>query len=295
MGGQTIKILLIEDNPGDERLLREMLKDVRSASIDITCASSLEEAIRLTGYLLFDLFLLDLNIADSAGVETFRMLYEIAPNVPVVVLSRLDDETVALGAVQAGAQDYLIKGEVDGKLLVRSIRYAIERHKMSMALRSLSLVDELTGLYNRRGFLTLAVQQLKIADRLGQCMMLLFADLDGLKWINDNLGHGEGDMVLKETADIFRETFRESDIISRMGGDEFTILVMETGDESAAAVTKRLTDNLEAHYAKRELPYRISISIGIAHYDPAAPCSIEDLLEKADARMYAQKKAKRKG
>lgn len=294
MEGKTIQLLLIEDNPGDERLLREMLKEISSVRISMTSVTSLDEALRIIGYVVFDLFLLDLNLPDSDGLETFRRIHEAAPDVPVVVLSGMDDETVAVGAVQAGAQDYLMKGEVDGNLLARSIRYAIERHKMRAAYKGLSLIDELTGLYNRRGFLTLAVQQLKTADRLEQRMMLLFADLDGLKWINDNLGHCEGDLALKETADIFRETFRDSDIIARLGGDEFAVLVMETGGESEEAVTERLAGNLKAHNAWADRPYRISLSMGTADYDPKLPCSIDDLLEWADIRMYAQKKAKRK-
>lgn len=294
MEDKPIKVLLIEDNPGDERLLREMLKEIRSACIDMTCVTSLDEALRIFDYVVFDLFLLDLNLPDINGLETFRRIHEAAPDVPVVVLSGMDDETVAVGAVQAGAQDYLMKGEVDGNLLARSLRYAIERHRMSMALRSLSLVDELTGLYNRRGFLTLAVQQLKTAERLNQRMMLLFADLDDLKRINDNLGHGAGDMVLKETADVLRETFRESDIIARLGGDEFVVLVMATGGESGKAIADRLTDCLEAHNSGEGRTCRISLSMGIADYDPKLPCSIDELLEWADNRMYVQKKAKRK-
>ncbi|MCM2358320.1 MAG: GGDEF domain-containing response regulator [Geobacteraceae bacterium] len=294
MNDKTIQLLLIEDNPGDERLLSEMLKEIGSARISMTAVASLDEALRIIGYVVFDLILLDLNLPDSEGLETFRRIQEAAPDVPAVILSGMDDEDIAVGAVQAGAQDYLIKGEVDGKLLVRSLRYAIERHKMREALKGLSLIDELTGLYNRRGFLTLAVQQLKTADRLGQRMMLLFADMDGLKWINDNLGHAEGDLAVRETADIFRETFRESDIIARFGGDEFAVLVMETGGESEEAVTDRLTGNLETHNAWGDRSCPLSLSMGIAHYDPAAPCSIEELLEQADFLMYGQKKAKKK-
>lgn len=294
MYDKTMQLLLIEDNPGDERLLSEMLKEIGSARISMTAVASLDEALRIIGYVVFDLILLDLNLPDSEGLETFRRIQEAAPDVPAVVLSGMDDEDIAVGAVQAGAQDYLIKGEVDGKLLVRSLRYAIERHKMRAALKGLSLIDELTGLYNRRGFLTLAAQQLKTADRLAQRMMLLFADMDGLKWINDTMGHAEGDLAVREAADIFRETFRESDIIARFGGDEFAVLVMETGGESEEAVTDRLTGNLATHNAWGDRPYPLSLSMGIARYDPAAPCSIEELLEEADSMMYRQKKAKKK-
>jgi diguanylate cyclase (GGDEF)-like protein len=176
--------------------------------------------------------------------------------------------------------------------LIRSIRYAIERHAMSMALRSLSLVDDLTGLYNRRGFLTLAEQQLKTAERLQQKMILMFADLDGLKWINDNLGHGEGDLALKAAATVFKKTFRESDIVARLGGDEFLVLVLAAGGENAETVVKRLTDNLDAFNYGNNRAYKISMSMGFAHYDPATPCNLEDLLERADRLMYQRKREK---
>ena len=216
-----------------------------------------------------------------------------APDMPIVVLIGHRDDTLSAAAVQAGAQDYLIKDEVGGTLLVRSLRYAVEMQRMSTVLRSLSLVDELTGLYNRRAFLSLAMQQLKSAERLEQRMMLLCAGLDDMKGINDNLGHSGGDLALKETAAILKKTFRGSDIIARFGGDEFVVLVMDTGGESADAMSERLTASLETYNSGGSHPCRLSMSMGGAHYDPALPCTIEDLLGCAESLMYEEKKAKR--
>ncbi|MBM4135886.1 MAG: sensor domain-containing diguanylate cyclase [Nitrospira sp.] len=167
-----------------------------------------------------------------------------------------------------------------------------ERKRMEEKLQVMSLHDELTGLLNRRGFMTLAEQQLRIAERMKRCMLLLFADLDGLKWINDNLGHKEGDLALSDIAKLLKETFRESDIIARIGGDEFVILVMEAYDESAEILTARLNANIDNYNARGERRYRLSLSVGITHYDPDNPCSLDELLSQADKMMYEQKQKK---
>lgn len=154
----------------------------------------------------------------------------------------------------------------------------------------LVLVDELTGLYNRRGFLTLGQQQLRMADRTRRRIFLLFVDFDDLKWINDTLGHHEGDLALIEAANVLKETFRESDIIARIAGDEFTVLGVETNGLPAETLVTRLQGNLEVRNARGDLRYTLALSVGIARYDPETPCSIEELLARADKLMYEQKK-----
>lgn len=167
-----------------------------------------------------------------------------------------------------------------------------QRKEMEEMLQTLAIVDELTGLFNRRGFFTLAEQQLKIATRREREMILLYADLDKLKLINDNLGHAEGDRALQETAKILKNTFRESDIIARIGGDEFVVLAVETPESNARILSSHLQGNLEAYNSKRSLPYRLSLSIGTAHFDPASSTTLKELLTQADAVMYEQKREK---
>jgi len=161
------------------------------------------------------------------------------------------------------------------------------------ALRTLSFTDELTGLYNRRGFFSLAEQQLKVAYRLKKRDWLLYADLDGLKWINDNLGHDEGDIALIDLAEILKVTFRRSDIIARIGGDEFVILGMEKEEANAEVLVGRLLENLAAYNKKGIRSYPLSLSVGIAYFDPGKSCSIDELLARADKLMYKQKQKKR--
>ena len=172
------------------------------------------------------------------------------------------------------------------------LRDITDRKKAEETLKTLSLKDELTGLYNRRGFFILAEQGLKTAQRMGREMLLIFGDLDNMKGINDTFGHKEGDQALMDTGQILRETFRESDIIARIGGDEFVILAMKGPETSAEKLISRLEQVLKAHHLQTKGSYTLSLSLGIAYYDPNNPCSIEVLLTQADKLMYENKSKK---
>lgn len=167
-----------------------------------------------------------------------------------------------------------------------------ERKQMEEELRNFSLEDDLTKLYNRRGFFTMAQQHMKIACRQEEQLFLIFIDLDDLKLINDNLGHLEGDHALTDTTDILKNTFRESDIIARLGGDEFAVLALAPLEINSETFSKRLQSQLDAHNALGHRPYHLAMSVGIVRYDPKAPMPIADLLAHADAAMYEQKRAK---
>ena len=182
-------------------------------------------------------------------------------------------------------------GEVIGVIV--DFKDISERKKMEDELRSLSLRDELTGLYNRRALLTLAEQELKIAARLPQGLFVLYADLDGFKEINDTLGHTEGDRILIDAADILRATYRNSDIIARMGGDEFVVVLRGAKGDDIKVITSRLQKNIGLYNSRPDLNYSLSLSLGVAYYDPAEPCSIDELLSRADAAMYENKKARK--
>ena len=161
-------------------------------------------------------------------------------------------------------------------------------------LHSLALVDTLTGLYNRRGFVTIAEEQLKLACRMGHSVALAFIDLDGMKKINDELGHEAGDQALVNTAGILRSTFRASDIIARLGGDEFIVLAIATRSGSVSRLHKRLRQTLARHNALQSPP-TLSFSVGIAHYNPLTSdrTSIEHLMTRADQAMYVEKQSHR--
>lgn len=167
-----------------------------------------------------------------------------------------------------------------------------ERKKIEEALRKLSLTDELTGVYNRRGFMTLAAQQIKIANRLKRELLLISTDLDDLKVINDTMGHNEGDQALLDAVSILQETFRSSDIIARIGGDEFVILQIRIPDDTLSASIDRLQETLGKHNLQSKKPYKLSLSLGSVVYNPADATSLEQLLAEADVKMYEHKKSK---
>ena len=168
-----------------------------------------------------------------------------------------------------------------------------ERKRAEAALQSLSLIDELTGLYNRRGFLAVTEQHLASIRRNQKIPVILYADLDGLKLINDSLGHHEGDRALVKAAEIFRDTFRSSDVLARIGGDEFVVLAAIGPEESAESLTNRLQEKFKSASSQWNHSYDLSVSVGLAHFDDNQGHSIEELMALADREMYENKRHKR--
>lgn len=179
------------------------------------------------------------------------------------------------------------------KLLMRAVRCAAKQYMLQAELGSLALTDELTGLYNRRGFMVLAERQLKLARRSGRGLLLFFIDLDGLKRVNDALGHSEGDCALRHTAEALEHTFRDSDVIARLGGDEFAVLAIEASDFSEATLRTRLSECLIS-VSGYESRYAISLSVGAARFDPRSSIALRELMLQADSAMYEVKRGRLK-
>lgn len=295
MQQRPIKVLLVESDREYLEILRDRLSDVRPGDgIDIEWAGELGQALARLGQGGIDAVLLDLELPDSQGMVTFDRTHAFAPDVPVIVLTNLDDEELWVNAVQGGAQDYLLKDEVEAAVLARAVRHAIERHRLLSALQSLSLIDDLTGLYNRRGFADLGEQHLKLARRTARGVTIVFIDLDRFKTINDSLGHHVGDRALVQVAEILRTTFRRSDIIARLGGDEFAVLALEASGESAESLIERLRERFREFNRDAKEPYRLSVSIGMARQEGDMRMRLEDLLASADNAMYEEKRGKRR-
>lgn len=184
----------------------------------------------------------------------------------------------------------------DGELMgiVEDFKDISVRKRMEEELRSQSVTDELTGIYNRRGLFTLAGQELRMANRMKRGIFLLYADLDGLKAVNDTFGHEEGDRAIVAFADILKTTYRESDIIARIGGDEFVVIPIGVSGDNVETIISRLQRNIDGYNTRTNLAYRLSASVGVAYYDPEHPCTFDDLLLQGDRIMYEQKRAKRK-
>jgi len=168
-----------------------------------------------------------------------------------------------------------------------------ERKALEEALRSLSLTDELTGLYNRRGFSTLAERHLSLARRKGMDLLLVLADIDGLKVINDTFGHHAGDQVVIDAANVLKGTYRRVDIIARIGGDEFTAFPVEAGPDSAEILMNRLQENVAKHNERYTRPFKLSMSVGIGRINPADCPNVQRLLAEADRELYMRKRSRK--
>lgn len=180
----------------------------------------------------------------------------------------------------------------DERIYVVSLRDITQKVWVREQLTTAALIDDLTGLFNRRGFLILAKQQIKLANRTKKGMLLIYIDVDNMKFINDHFGHYKGDLALTQIAVILKDTFRTADIIARVGGDEFVVMAIETGNDNPMSIINRLYDRLEEYNADINHDWNLSISLGAEFYDPENPCRIEELLVRADMQMYQDKQRK---
>jgi two-component system, cell cycle response regulator len=289
MDQDPIHILLVQDSSSSDPLLVDgLLDDVLGREYRLSHVNRVEHAQEVLAGSSVDCILLDLQPA-GLGLESVSRLQVSAPDIPIVVLTGVDEQDQGVEAVQRGAQDLLPKAGISQDTLVRAVEFSIERNEIREKLRQGSITDELTGLKNRGGFDTLAEHTLKIATRKRQRLVLLFVDLDSMKSINDSLGHAEGDAALIDVASLLKETYRDSDLVGRIGGDEFCVLLIGSDREAQTSV-KRLQKAVEGHNRTANRPYELSLSIGMAAFSPDAPCSVADLMNKADQAMYEDKR-----
>lgn len=292
MEQKPVRILSIEDNPGDARLLREFLNQGGGrGAFEFFEAPTLREGLHLLESTPCDIVVLDFHLPDSSGFQSFKEIRARFPDLAIMIMTALDDEDIAMKLVQEGCQDYLVKGQFDPAGLTRAVRYAIERDHFRKELQTLSLKDPLTGLHNRRGFFLLAEQQIKSIGRSSRNrgFLICLADLDGLKQINDNFGHASGDKALSAAGEILKAAFRQSDVIARLGGDEFAVMSLDGREQDEKILRGRLENYLKNYKECRDWPFPFSLSFGFVYCHPRNPRSIEDLLAEADRAMYRQK------
>lgn len=199
MTSSPLRALVVEDNDGDYVLTREMLRESNAQPFHLTRAHTFDEAMEHANAGGFDLYIVDHGLGARTGLDFIRAAKALGCDAPMILLTGEGAHALDVEAMNAGAADYLGKNEITPVLLERAIRYALERARLQGELRSLSLVDGLTGLYNRRGFTTLAEQQLRLSKRNGSHLYIVFVDLDGMKRINDGHGHHAGDAALCAT------------------------------------------------------------------------------------------------
>jgi two-component system, cell cycle response regulator len=292
MVDDPLDILLVEDSAADANAIRRQLLGGAGAAPSLRVCQSLEEGLRQAKAAAPDVVLLDLNLPDSDGLETVRAMSAGCPDIPIVVLTGLDDDSTGLAAVNAGAEDFLIKGEVEPLRLAKILRFSVERHRALSALRGLSTRDELTTLHNRRGFLALAARHFSGLRPPSTSCALFFIDVDGLKLINDGHGHAAGDAAIAGAAAVLRKAFRPSDLLGRLGGDEFAALRLEPGLGPPESVVARIREETAAFNASAPRPWKLSLSVGFSRLSGEAT-TLEDMLTEADRRMYEAKADKR--
>jgi two-component system, cell cycle response regulator len=284
-------VLLIESDPAAAAHFEQLLRDEQTdgAHIDVTVSDRMSAGLSRLSEGGIDVVVLELGLPDGNGAENVERVRKHGPDVPLIVLSSIDDEGTALQAVRAGAQDYLVKGRISRDGVTRAIRYAQERHRMQLALREMAVIDPLTGLHNRRGFFTIAEHTLKVSQRTGRGFVLLLADLDGLKRINDDFGHAEGDRAIIETAATMRRVFRRSDALGRLGGDEFAVMALDAPPNTMELLISRLEEGMREASISRDRKYNLGVTVGAACYDPTRTTAIDQLLITADAMLYDRK------
>ncbi|MBN3873397.1 diguanylate cyclase [Nostoc sp. JL33] len=306
-------ILIVDDTPDNLRLLAKIL-ELQGYIIrkSLNGKMALQAAFRHPP----DLILLDINMPEMNGYEVCQQLKasKTTDQIPIIFISALDQMNDKLQAFELGGQDYITKPfqelevlmRIKNQLLIKQQQQQLieqnqrleheiqERLKAEAEVMELSLTDELTGLYNRRGFFWLATQQFKIVQRTQMFCCLLFVDLDGLKQINDSLGHEIGDKMIVDTAQILKQTFRDSDIVARLGGDEFVIFV-PAWSRNTDEFYPRLQANIDRFNQEHNYSYKLSISVGVTQCALNENVSLQQLIEEADKLMYEHKRAKRLG
>ena len=279
-------IIVVDDDAVLSRLLKQYFTEAGHVCEAFPDA---EAALERMAGTAFDVLVTDIVLPGMKGLELAERAHRLRPEMSIVITTGFIDNFSYDEAVAAGAADFIKKPFSLNELMIR-----IKHVRLQERLRKMSITDELTGLPNRRGFFVLAEQQLRSAQRSRWSLVLLFADLDDFKTINDTLGHQAGDEALCSMADLFRRSYRDSDIIARMGGDEFAILLVNPTDSGVKAAQDRLQQNLDQFNARENGAYQLKVSIGMAEFEPTGQSSIDALMRLADERMYAEKERSKK-
>ncbi|MFT4929940.1 MAG: diguanylate cyclase (GGDEF)-like protein, partial [Phenylobacterium sp.] len=268
---QSLNILLIEDDCIDRQsILRQLKQSALSTSLEntIAVAQTGEAGLSLLRDNNYDAVLLDYSLANMTGIEVLEVMNsEELLTMPVIVLSAVDDESLMLKCLEHGAEDYLVKSEVNSKILLRSIRYARERKTLQQQLLTMAKYDSLTGLANRELFTSNLNSVVSKSKRRNVPFAVMFIDLDHFKTINDTLGHATGDELLVSVGGRLSSSVRDGDMVARLGGDEFAVLLEDIKDASNASriAEKILVDLAPVHQCGQHV-INVSLSIGIATY-----------------------------
>lgn len=279
-GSEPVKVLLVEDDPGWSAQLLFRLTHETSFPASVKSVPNLAEGLSHLRHESADLVLLDLSLPDSSGTESLQKIRDANPEIPVVILTGWDDDRLAVESLRLGAEDYVVKGEVEWKVIHRVLQNAIERHRIkrelalvtralqdtNQRLERMTLLDPLTELYNRRGVQQALAREIQWAIRHDWSLLAIIVDVDDFKRINDTLGYAVGDIVLREIASALKKSVRLTDHVGRIGGDEFLILLPGTDLEEGGKIADRIrllvaNTMLLLSQRKREM---VTVSLGLA-------------------------------
>lgn len=285
-----LQILLIEDNKGDALLIKKALDCAMFGAYQMAHATRLEQASYLLTTQRFDVALLDRSLPDVDSFSGLHHLQSMAPHLPIIFLTAYQDELTAFEAIEQGAQDYLVKGSLDGHTIARAVQYAVLRKQFEGVLILRANYDMLTGLANRMLFESRLDMAMAKMNRQGGNIGVLFLDLNRFKHVNDTFGHSMGDRLLKEVGDRLKKSLRPYDTAARLGGDEFAILLEGLPElQYCETVASKIIAQIDAPFQILGNTISVGVSIGIAICNASYPLTHELLLSHADEAMYIAK------
>lgn len=286
----TRKILLIDDDRLQFRLTQAHFKNFQGERFELEWAETYEEGLARLVSGDYAACLLDYQLGPRNGLELIRKAVAVGCRTPIIFLTAESSERVDIEAMNAGALDYLVKGEISSRSLERSLRYALKLGETLEALRRLATRDQLTGLLNRREFDRLLAEEEERSRRFGHPLGLVMVDIDHFKRVNDTHGHPVGDAVLREVARRLAAEARSVDRVARFGGEEFGMIIMESDGAAAFDIARRVCAAVQREpiLAKDTLPLNVTISAGAASL-PRDARTAEELVAAADKALYAAK------
>jgi diguanylate cyclase (GGDEF)-like protein len=282
-----VRVLLVDNDRRGALLLTELLRARWSKGLVVANAELFEDAAK--ELIEYGASCVLLSIHTAADLEPLAYMHTSVPDVPIVVVADRADETMALNAMRSGAQDYLIRNELNPDMLGRAIAYAVERNRSEVRLAHQALHDPLTTLPNRALFLDRLAVALDRSQRTGSCLAVFFLDIDNFKTVNDSLGHAAGDRLLEGMADRLRTMLRPMDTVARFGGDEFTFLFEDLASErEALLIAERISNTVGFPIRLEDGEAAITVSIGIAMAGGPGVAA-DTVIREADAAMYRAK------
>ena len=285
----AVRVLVVDDNEGDFYLIRSLLDHATDTSYEVVWERNYADAIAAVDRLAPHICLVDYQIGMESGLDLIAHLAGSHPNLPTVLLTGQADHEIDVAAMRAGASDFLEKARFDSQLLDRTFRYAIEQKRNERHLASLVERDDLTGLYNRVGFSEKLGSALAVADRTDHMLAVLFLDLDRFKHVNDSLGHPVGDALLREVGRRLSDCCRVTDVIARMGGDEFAIVATHLKHEDGAGyLAEKVLAAMARPFDLSGHVVHVGISVGVTTY-PNDVGDADQLLMNADMALYRAK------